>query len=53
MSHKISDSVINVKVEFGEGKGKVSLDVLIKRAKKYRPKPKITYKMTQEYVEKN
>ena len=53
LSHKISDSVINVKVEFGEGKGKVSLDVLIKRAKKYRPKPKITYKMTQEYVEKN
>ena len=26
LSHKKSDSVINVKVEFGEGEGKVPLD---------------------------
>ncbi len=50
--HKSPDSVINVKVEFGEGEGKVPLDKIGKRAKKYQPKPKITYKMIQEYVEK-
>lgn len=43
--HKSPDSVINVKVEFGEGEGKVPLDVIAERAKKYQPKPKITYKM--------
>lgn len=52
LSHKSPDSVINVKVEFGKGKGKVPLDVIAERAKKYQPKPKITYKMIQEYVEK-
>ena len=52
MSHKSPDSVINVKVEFGKGKGKVPLDAIAERAKKYQPKPKITYKMIQEYVEK-
>jgi len=41
-----------VKIEFGEGEGKVSLDAIAERAKKYQPKPKITYKMIQEYVEK-
>ena len=46
------DSVINVKVEFGEGEGKVPLDAIAERAKKYQPKSKITYKMIQEYVEK-
>lgn len=50
--HKLPDSVINVTVEFGEGEGKVSLDAIAERAKKYQPKPKITYKMIQEYVEK-
>ena len=29
LSHKKPDSVINVKVEFGEGEGKVPLDILI------------------------
>ncbi len=43
---------LNVTVEFGEGEGKVSLDAIAERAKKYQPKPKITYKMIQEYVEK-
>ena len=52
MSHKSPDSVINVKVEFGKDKGKVPLDAIAERAKKYQPKPKITYKMIQEYVEK-
>lgn len=52
LSHKSPDSVINVKVEFGEGDDKISLDEIAERAKKYQPKPKITYKMIQEYVEK-
>ena len=51
MSHKSPDSVINVKVEFGEGDNKISLDAIAERAKKYQSKPKITYKMIQEYVE--
>lgn len=49
--NKSPDSVINVKVEFGEGDDKISLDAIAERAKKYQPKPKITYKMIQEYVE--
>ena len=52
LSHKLPDSVINETVEFGEGEGKVSLDAIAESAKKYQPKPKITYKMIQEYVEK-
>ncbi|MFR9133419.1 recombinase family protein [Frisingicoccus sp.] len=52
LSHKSPDSIINVKVEFGEGEDKVPLDAIAERAKKYQPKPKITYKMIQEYVEK-
>ena len=52
LSHKSPDSHINVKIEFREGEGKVPLDKIAERAKKYQPKPKITYKMIQEYVEK-
>ena len=52
LSHKSPDSVINVKVEFGEGEGKVPLDAIAEWAKKCQPKPEITYKMIQEYVEK-
>lgn len=52
LSHKSPDSTINVKVEFGEGEGKVPLNAIAERAKKYQPKQKITYKMIQEYVEK-
>ncbi len=52
MSHKSPDSIFNVKVKFGKGKGKVPLDAIAKRAKKYQPKPKITFKMLQEFVEK-
>ena len=52
LSHKSPDSVINVTVEFGDGEGKVPLEAIAEWAKKYQPKPKITYKMIQEYVEK-
>ena len=52
LSHKSPDSIINVKVEFGEGDDKISLAAIAERAKKYQPKPKITYKMIQGYVEK-
>ena len=41
-----------MKIEFGEGDGKVPIDVIAERAKKYQPKSKTTYKMIQEYVEK-
>ena len=51
MYHKSPDSHI-VKVEFGDGEGKMPLDATAERAKQYQPKPKITYKMIQEYVEK-
>ena len=52
LSHKSPDSIINVTVEFGEGQGRVPLNAIAERAKKYQPKLKITYKMIQEYVEK-
>ena len=52
LSHKSPDSHIDVKVEFGEGKGKMPLEAIAERAKKYQPKPKTTYKMIQEYVER-
>ena len=35
LSHKKPDSVINVKVEFGEGEGKIPLDNIEKRAESY------------------
>lgn len=38
LSHKKTDSVINVKVDFGEGEGKISLDNIAKRAAAYKPK---------------
>ena len=49
LSHKKSDSIINVKVEFGEGK--VPLDNIAKRAEVYKPKERVTYKMIKEYIE--
>ena len=51
LSNKKPDSVINVKVEFGEGEGKVPLDNIAKRAEAYKPKKRITYKMIKEYIE--
>ena len=50
LSHKKPDSVINVKVEFGEGEGKVPLDNIAKRAAAYKPKERVTYKMIKEYI---
>ena len=51
LSHKKPDGHINVKVEFGEGEGKVPLDNIAKRAETYKPKERVTYKMIKEYIE--
>ena len=53
LSHKKPDGHINVKVEFGEGEGKVPLDNIAKRAEEYKPKERVTYKMIKEYIEKS
>ena len=51
LSRKKPDGHINVKVEFGEGDGKVPLDNIAKRAEEYNPKERVTYKMIKEYIE--
>ena len=51
LSHKKPDSHINVKVEFGEGEGKVPLKEISERAEAYKPKERVTYKMIKEYIE--
>ena len=51
LSHKKPDGHINVKVEFGDGEGKVPLDNIAKRAEEYKSKERVTYKMIKEYVE--
>ena len=51
LSHKKPDGHINVKVEFGEGEGKVPLDNIAKRAEEYKLKERVTYKMIKEYIE--
>ena len=51
LSHKKTDSIINVKVEFGEGEGKVLLDNIAKRAEAHKPKERVTYKMIKECIE--
>ena len=51
LSHKKPDGHINLKVEFGEGEGKVPLDNIAKRAESYKPKERVTYKMIKEYIE--
>ena len=51
LSHKKPDGHINVKVEFGDGEGKVPLDNIAKRAEAYKPKERVTYKMIKEYIE--
>ena len=48
LSHKKPDGHINVKVEFGEGEGKVPLDNIAKRAESYKPKERVTYKMVKD-----
>ena len=44
LSHKKPDGHINVKVEFGEGEGKVPLDNIAKRAEEYKPKERVPVK---------
>ncbi len=51
LSHKKPDSHINIKVEFGEGEGKVPLKAIAERAEAYKPKERVTYKMIKEYIE--
>ena len=51
LSHKKPDGHINVKVEFGDGEGKVPLDNIAKRAESYKPKERVAYKMIKEYIE--
>ena len=51
LSRKKPDGHINVKVEFGEGEGKVPLDNIAKRAESYKPKERVTYKIIKEYIE--
>ena len=51
LSHKKPDGHINVKVEFGEGEGKIPIDSIAKRAEAYKPKEKVAYKMIKEYIE--
>ena len=51
LSHKKTDSTIKIKVEFGQGEGKVSLDNIAKRAEAYKTKERVTYKMIKEYIE--
>lgn len=51
LSHKKPDGHINVKVEFGEGEGKVPLDKIVERAQAYKPKERVTYKMIKEPIE--
>ena len=38
-------------MEFGEGESKVPLDNIDKRAKSYKPKEQVRYKMIKEYIE--
>lgn len=52
LSHKKPDGHINIKVEFGEEEGQVSLKEVAKRAEERKPKEKATYKMIQDYIEK-
>lgn len=52
LSHKKPDGHINVKVEFSEEEGQVSLKEVAKRAEERKPKEKATYKMIQDYIEK-
>ena len=51
LSYKKPDGHINVKVEFGDGEGKVPLDNIANRAEEYKPKERVTYKMIKEYIE--
>ena len=51
LSQKKPDSTINVKIEFGEGEGELSLKKIAERIEANKPKEKVTYKMIQEHIE--
>jgi 23S rRNA (uracil1939-C5)-methyltransferase len=51
LSQKKPDTTINVKIEFGEGDGKLSLSRIAEEIEAEKPKGKATYKMIQDYVE--
>lgn len=42
LSHKTSDSHINVKVEFGEGEGKMPVGKIAEKAEEYRTSQRVT-----------
>ncbi len=50
ISHKEITTTIDVKLEFGEEEGKISLNKAQKKANKNKPKEKVTYKMIQDYT---
>ena len=50
LSHKKTDSQINVKVEFGDEDGKFPIDTIAEKAEEFKPKDKVTYKMIQSYI---
>lgn len=45
--HISPDIHINVRVEFGEGEGKIPIDKVAEKAGEYKPSERITYKMIQ------
>ncbi len=51
LSQKKPDSTINVKIEFGEGEGQLSLKKIAERVEASKPKEKVTYKMMQAHIE--
>ena len=51
LSQKKPDATINVKIEFGEGDGKLSLSRIAAEIEAEKPKGKVSYKMIQDYVE--
>lgn len=53
LTHKEPDSHISVNIEFGEGRGKLSLKEMEKRVEVRKPKEKVTYKMMQQYIEEH
>ena len=44
LSHKNADTYIKVKVEFGEGDGKIQVDKIAEKADEYRPNERVTCK---------
>lgn len=51
LSHTNPDSHINVKMEFGEDEGQVSLEKISERAEAHKPKERVTCQMIKDYIE--